>query len=159
MINANQLRQHVIVPALQAINSHSYAAVNLLMGTCAHESEMGHYLHQVKGPALGIFQMEPATYHDIWENYLAYKPELANLLKTEFGGSADNAEQMVYDLRYAAAMCRVHYLRQKSPLPDAIDVFGMAHYWKKYYNTELGKGTVERFVRDYKRYVQPGAAV
>jgi hypothetical protein len=31
----------------------------------------------------------------------------------------------------------------------------MAHYWKKYYNTEKGKGTVEGFVESYDELVAP----
>lgn len=63
---------------------------------------------------------------------------------------------MVYNLRFAAAMCRAHYSRVKEPLPDANDLFELGRYWKKYYNTEKGAGTVDEFVSNYLRYIKHG---
>ena len=48
-------------------------------------------------------------------------------------------------------MARIHYLRVPEALPAADDVVGLAAYWKRYYNTELGAGTVEKFVESYQR--------
>jgi len=39
-------------------------------------------------------------------------------------------------------------------LPNAEDIEGLAHYWKKYYNTVYGSGKVEEFVNNYKKYVK-----
>ena len=38
-------------------------------------------------------------------------------------------------------------------LPNSYDIEGLAKYWKKYYNTEGGKGTVEKFIEKYEKYV------
>ena len=69
MIDNKQLRECIIKPTLDSLQMYSQAAEELLVFTCACESLGGTYLKQVKGPALGIYQMEPATYQDIWENY------------------------------------------------------------------------------------------
>lgn len=53
----------------------TFDVVELLLLTCAAESAMGKYIMQVGGPARGIFQMEPNTEKDIWENWLKYKPQ------------------------------------------------------------------------------------
>ena len=156
MIDAKQLQDFVIIPTLDVLQMKSDAAINLLLGTCAQESAMGEYLVQIKGPAQGIFQMEPTTFRDIWANFVSYKPDIEQKLRDDFRGRANNPSQMVTDLRYAAAMCRLHYYRVKDPLPRADDVWGLGHYWKKHYNTELGKGTVKEFVRNFERYVMPG---
>ena len=58
--------------------------------------------------------------------------------------------------RYAAAVCRVLYFRAPDPLPDAGDLDGLAKYWKRFFNTRDGAGTVAEFVSDYRRYVDPG---
>ena len=77
-INPNQLLRYVIKPALTLLDMESPAAEALMLGTVAQESHCGRYLHQLgKGPALGIFQMEPTTYRDIWENYIAYRQRAA----------------------------------------------------------------------------------
>jgi hypothetical protein len=39
---------------------------------------------------------------------------------------------------------------------DATDVFKLAEYWKKYYNTPKGKGTVQQFIQSYNKYVEGG---
>ena len=49
-------------------------------------------------------------------------------------------------------MCRVHYYRAPTKLPEAEDLDGLAHYWKKYYNTELGAGKPEEFREVYSVY-------
>ena len=47
-----------------------------LLGTARVESDLRHR-RQIGGPALGLFQMEPATHNDIWESYLKYRAQLA----------------------------------------------------------------------------------
>ena len=78
MIDKAQLTDYIIKPTLLQIGLFNHTAVNLLLGTCAQESRMGTYVHQLgNGPALGIYQIEPATHNDIWANFLKYKPALA----------------------------------------------------------------------------------
>jgi hypothetical protein len=63
----------LIQRTLQDLGMHSESAVNLLLGTAAQESQFGTYFRQIGGgPALGVFQMEPDTEIDIWDNYLRY---------------------------------------------------------------------------------------
>ena len=64
----------------------------------------------------------------------------------------DLVDQLKGNLYYAVAMCRIHYYRVSEALPN--DLEGMARYWKKYYNTELGKGTVEEFIHNYEQAVK-----
>lgn len=156
-INAAQLREYVIRPALEEIGLYSMAAEELVLGTAAHESHCGTYLHQVRGPALGIFQMEPATYRDIWNNWLSGQGELADDLRRMVGApvreAAPHPDTMIWHLRFAAAMCRVFYRRIKAPLPGPGDLAGQAAYWKKYYNTHLGKGTTDQYASAWRNLV------
>ncbi|MHB1227684.1 MAG: hypothetical protein ACYC0O_09190 [Desulfurivibrionaceae bacterium] len=152
MFDRNQFRE-LISDVLQAIGLHTPAAVNLLLGTAAQESRFGTYLRQMgKGPALGVFQMEPATERDIWDNFLRYHPELVMAI-TAATGATGPGPNLRWNLAYQIAMARVHYLRKKPPMPAADDLLGLANYWKQHYNTMLGKGTVEEFMANYRRYV------
>lgn len=128
------------------------AAENLLLGTAATESHLGAYLFQVGGPALGIYQMEPDTFEDIQSNFLAYRPQLA--AKVRSWAAQETADELVWNLAYATAVCRVHYRRDPEPLPDANDVIGMARTWKRHYNTHRGKGTEADFIAAYRTRVQ-----
>jgi hypothetical protein len=154
-MHAGQLKQLIIDTVLLELGAHSPAAVQLLMLTAAQESRLGYYIAQVRGPALGIFQMEPATHADIWDNYLAYRPEMAAKLQRLAGSYPvrPQADVMIYNLKYAAAMARVHYRRVTDPLPVVDDIPAMAAYWKQHYNTPKGRGTVAEAVHNYERYV------
>lgn len=140
-----QFRTFVVRPVLQYLGLHSQAAENLVVGTALVESRLK-YIKQIGGgPALGVFQMEPNTYNDIYHNYLSYRPDLKVLVDaTRDGRLTTLEEELVYNLAFAAAMCRVHYVRVKHPLPAYTDAVGMAEYWKAHYNTPLGAGTVEK---------------
>jgi hypothetical protein len=151
MIDKNQLRT-LIKGILVNFDLHSGDAVNLLMGTAAQESHLGTYImQQGGGPALGIFQMEPATEIDIWANYISGQPRLKEKIPEILGRKYPNVFALKTDLAYQIIMARIHYLRQAEPLPS--DALGMARYWKKYYNTPKGKGTVEEFLLNYSRLV------
>ncbi len=150
-LDIKQFRETVLHPVLDQSGLWSQAAENLVMGTIAQESRFT-YLKQIKGPALGLIQMEPATHADIWTNYLAYHPDTVRTIKSVCGLSESftaSPDTLIYNLRYAVMMCRVHYLRRPEPLPDADDIEGLAHYWKQWYNTALGAGTTDEFIRNY----------
>src|SRR5690349_10311692 len=154
-----QVQALVIRPALEAIKLWSPGAEALLLGTAAQESQFT-YLHQLgKGPAVGLFQMEPATYadhmhwlettpskHALWVN-------LMTLASRGQGGRPDPFE-LSWNLRFAAALCRIHYYRTPCIVPDPADVNGLAKVWKQYYNTPAGAGTEKQFVRNFGLYVR-----
>jgi hypothetical protein len=156
MINAMQLRTEIIRPVLEYLDPvmpYSMAAENLLMGTAAQESRLGSYIKQVgNGPALGIFQMEPATENDIVDNYLEFRGELHTYV-FELTNEHDHLPELTGNLYYACAMARVHYYRQPGALPDEDNVAQMANYWKLFYNTPEGRGTEAEFIHNYNKYV------
>lgn len=153
MIKADQFARYVIKPALQSLGMYSLPAEQLLLGTACAESKLGTYLHQVGGPALGVFQMEPATHFDLWDRYIRYRMELKlqllHLVPPDMHGQvggAPNPDVLITDMRYAAIMARLLYRRSPRPLPEADDWAAMASMWKAVYNTPMGKGTVEHFM-------------
>ena len=154
-MNAKHLRTHVIQPTLTKLGAWSKAAEDLVLGTACQESHCGKYLRQVgcSGTvgAFGVWQMEIATARDIYDNYLRYKPELKAVVDGLRGNKQSIAEALTTNLAYACAMCRVPYLRQPGKIPATVD--GQAQYWKKYYNTELGKGTVAEYIDNWERFV------
>jgi len=123
----------------------------LVWGTGAHESAGWQYRRQLgAGPAKGFWQMEPFTFYDLVENYLAYRPKLAEKIKKVAGVEEFIAEDLVNNDKLAICMCRVKYLQVKEAIPR--DLEGWARYYKKYYNTPLGKATEEDFINNYEEY-------
>ncbi len=144
MLDPGQFRRLVIRPALRAIGLCSPAAERLLLGTALTESGLRR-LHQVDGPALGIFQIEPATHADVWANYLAYRENLASRVAS-LASEQPRLDQLVWNLAYATAIARLIYYRRPEPLPAADDLAGLARYWKAHFNTALGAGSAEDFL-------------
>ena len=157
-IDFGQLRKYVVQPVLRHLDPeipYSENAVELILGTIAQESQ-GTYLRQLGGgPALGMIQMEPLTHDDHWKNYLDYRPDLAaKVMDLELPKwlGFKGAEELIGNLYYAVAMCRVHYRRKPGALPATVD--GMANYWKRNYNSFKGAGMPREFVENYRKYVE-----
>jgi hypothetical protein len=147
----------VIRPALRQIHLYSAAAEQLLLGTAIQESRLKYVVQQPHGPARGYFQMEPGTHDDIWKSFLHYHKHLAArvnslLSKAE---SPHKFAALKTNHKYAAAMCRVHYFRVSTALPHLNDIQAMAEYWKTYYNSEEGGGTVDEYVLNWNRFTAP----
>jgi hypothetical protein len=142
-----------VLQEMDIVIPYSEAARELLMLTAAQESHLGKYLKQDHGPARGVFQMEPATLLDLQTNYLKHNPNIRMMVDGfRCSNVRDTEIELQGNLAYQIAMARVFYYRIKAPLPPAHDVEALAGYWKKFYNTHLGKGTVEEAVFNYSRF-------
>ncbi len=168
MINHKQLRALVIQPALKAIDLYCEDAEELLIMTGAHESLGGTFLKQIQGPALGFYGCEPTTYIDTCIGKLyrtgndSSKPfeltELGKKVNDFLGWNYSNAlppiMELVTNLAYSTIICRVDYLKTKEALPDRKDPVAMFNYYKKYYNSYLGKATMTEVIDDYQLYLR-----
>jgi len=52
---------------------------------------------------------------------------------------------------YSGLAARLYLARIPEAIPKADDIKAQGQYWKTYYNTAAGKGTVEKFVSDVKK--------
>lgn len=155
MLNCDQLRELIIKPTLSQLQMYSDFASELLVFTCACESHGGTYLQQVKGVALGIYQMEPATYNDLWQNFIRNRSNILMLLSTNFECYRMPPEdRMIYDLNYATAMARIHYRRSKKPFPNETTPDTLWDYYKEVWNTKLGKAKKDKAIKAYKEFIQ-----
>lgn len=140
--NLRRLIREVLEPA----GLYSRNAEELLVMTIAAESLGGQYIYQTKGPARGIGQMEPATEEDLLVNFIRYKSELREALKAYIQFNVDGTyvyripDPLTYSLAYQILMTRIFYLRKPGAIPPHTDTKALAAYWKKHYNTYLGKG-------------------
>lgn len=154
MLNPQHLREHIIRPTLKHLGLWSESAENLLLGTALVESGLTHLVQLGKGPALGIFQMEPFTHDDIHENFLAYRKNKpwAKMLSTLYMENSwhryiNPAQEMIGNLYYATGMARIQYWRRPEPLPEADDLWALGAYYKQFYTTVKGKGTAAGYVQ------------
>lgn len=154
MLSPKDFRYCILRPTLQHLELWSEASENLLLGTALTESGLKWLKQKGSGPGLGLFQIEPRTHDNFWKNYLSRSSKIE--LKARILWLTSRAplyEQLVTNMAYATAMARIIYWRRTEPLPEASDLRGLAEYWKAHYNTHLGAGKVEHFVRKLRPYM------
>lgn len=142
MIDLRQTRDSVVAPALKKIGLWSIDAVRLVIGTGLAETNY-QYFSQLGGPALGFWQCEPDTATDIWVNYIQNHSVLHMLVLSLMANRSDTTDELTWNLQYAAAMCRIKYVRSADPIPS--DLAGMADMWVNVYNAG-GSATAQRFI-------------
>lgn len=121
-------------------------AVELLLMIAAHESSGFRYIKQIRGPALGIYQMEPRTFRDLCF-YIKDKQERFLLLQHNL-----NLERLIFDTKFATALARVFFLRISEHIPEYKDQAALARYAKKYWNTRFGKASNADYLTAYQLY-------
>ena len=155
MMDAKQLRELVsrVLRYLDPEIPYSEEAVELLMMTAAHESRLGTFLRQVRGPARGIYQMEPATEQHLLKLIKIKSPSLYKKLMDlnlplDGQDGAETDSDSYHNLAYQTAMARVFYWMKPGAIPK--DPRKMAEYAKQFWNTRLGKATVEDYLNAYR---------
>ena len=149
-MNSQQLLDHIIKPTLEDMggNYNSKNAQMLSLATAAIESKCGYYIKQINGPALGIWQMEPATEGDIWQNCDALQDDEFNkVVRLMLPQTHDQyfSEALIIAPRYACAMARLKYSMDENALPFYGSRLKIYKYYKRIYNTPLGASTLKKF--------------
>ena len=138
--------KEIIGWTLHQLNMHSDDAVELIYRTGMAETKYKHLIQMGGGPAVGFFQCEPATMRDIIENYASYRPDIMTKLYALGYDDTDAEMRMMGSIPLQVAFCRLKYRRDKYMIPSAEDIAEQGKYWKRVYNTKLGKGTLEHFL-------------
>ena len=150
-MNPQQLHDYIIKPTLEYMGGNYYSKESafLLLCTAAIESNCGEYIKQINGPALGVWQMEPDTHSDIWNNCDALKSVFFEESILGMHGKYNN-KPLIQSPMYACAMARLKYSMDPSPLPKytgnpEIDLASFYKVYKRVYNTELGASTYQKW--------------
>lgn len=118
-------------------------AVDLLCETAMAETIGGTLEDKTKYAGMGLTQFDELPFKDLQSRITKKQAEK---IYTCFGIKV--WEIQWEDLRYEPFLCllftRLQYLPFKEVIPTTLE--GRAKYWKKYYNTEAGKGTVEHYL-------------
>ena len=162
MISISQMRS--LVKATCSKMGEKYAsddAVELILATGIVESRYEYIRQMGDGPARSFWQVEPATCVDNLMHYLKHRPELmrkcaeASLVDVKHWQNYDErvwAEILEKNIAAGIVHCRLKYWRVPKKMPSSIE--GQAAYWKKYYNSEGGKGDPEHFIEVVKKWLR-----
>ena len=150
---AKEIRTEIIRPALKITGLWSDSAEMLVLGTGMVESNYTH-LKQVSGPALGFWQCEPDT-HTFQKKWLQRTDNvrlLASVKSASLMEILPGDDALIWNLRYAALMCRIRYLNAKPILPFWNDAVGMTEYHSQWYNRG-GKANIENNTAIFKQLI------
>mgnify|MGYP003150412470 FL=1 len=152
LMNHKQIRE-LIKDTLEKIGMWSKEAEELVFLTGLVESGYD-YISQIgSGIARSFWQVESATAKDSVDNYLGYRRSKLERVSSVMHIAPDILLEMSdEDLKNllwgnivaGIIFCRIKYWRVPKKIP--LDLEGMAQYWKSYYNTEGGAGTVTHFL-------------
>tara|TARA_Y100000310_G_C20422345_1_gene687269 strand:- start:345 stop:809 length:465 start_codon:yes stop_codon:yes gene_type:complete len=147
----NEIKE-IVEYALYRINSYSDDALVMVVRTGMAESGYRALKGYGEGnPAIGFWQIEPATMNDMIDNYIGYRSHYKkNLISLGMNFEKDTILSVMSNMAVQAALCRLHYRRDRDPLPSWDDLEGQAKYWKRVYNTVEGRGTVKHFMKTNK---------
>ena len=157
-LDAKQLRELVIKPASLEIELWSEAAEELVLGTAIVESRLLFIKQLGSGLALGLWQIEPDTHRDVYQNFLEYREGLYDQVMSLSAPGQTFEENLTTNMQYGAAICRLCYYRAPEALPDEGDFKGQARYWKRYYNTPLGAGTEGKYIAEVEEALRASYA-
>ncbi|WP_250464568.1 hypothetical protein [Microbulbifer litoralis] len=133
----DELRQLVIRPTLKHLRNWSPGMENLLLGTAAQESQLGFHLKQGRRHGLGIYQIQPHTHREIWDEYLIDHSALASKVR----GLASQRDfldhphsELATNLRYATAIAWLIYRAAHVYKVDEGDIAAMARLWHQHFH-------------------------
>ncbi len=163
LISPLSYRELFVLPVLEYLGDpfDSEDRVSLIVNIANHESDGFRYVRQVGGgPGLGYTQIEHTTHDDTWVNWLAFRRDLAikawKLIGEPPFGKIPSSTILVTNPGYAVAMTAFIQRRAPGELPHYLDIEGQARYWKKWYNTPLGKGREADFIERAERALKDG---
>lgn len=156
MINPADLRENIIEPVLEVLGVfnqklNTEAAVELLLGTAAQETDLGYWLEQhPTGPGKSIYSIEPTTHKDI-KRYLnrAGNVGLKEAVESLSIDGSDN--DLIGNLYYSTAIARIKYWMRPEPLPS--DRLGQAQYWDDYFNAN-NINQIDEYLDSYREFVE-----
>lgn len=151
LANQKHLRDCVVtVCSVLGYGGNGNFAVDLMMETAAQETQCGQYRDPTpRSAGRGLFQIDPIAFNDICQR--ARPSDIAQV----FNNFAIDIKKIRHDALdfsplLSAIFCRLFYKLIPEAIPSTVD--GRAAYWKKYYNTVEGDGTVAKYLYNAKHY-------
>jgi hypothetical protein len=136
-ITAEHLRDAVIRPTLEYLGVWSAEAERELIAAALRRNESSLFGKRTRG--LGMFQITPAQHRDLWDRYLAFRPDIASRVRglaSQRAFLTNPDSELQTNLSYCTAIAWLLTERQREtqttaattvPLQDAISAARVAH--------------------------------
>jgi len=156
-MNIDDFLYLIIRPTLKKMDLWSLSAEKLLIMIACHESAGLKYRKQTGGgPALSYYQIEPLTFSDVYDRYLGDRKIKKQMVDQFLPEDIEPLKALKNNDEFATAIARMKLFMVPKKLPEVTDDEGLAKYAKKYWNSELGKATPEKYLNDFKLYAMDG---
>jgi hypothetical protein len=135
---ANELREHVIQPTLHYLGADSLQAQNLLL-TMALLSN--HF--RCDDERLGVYCISPRQHREVWDNYLAFQPDLASEVRSLASQRwfLENPDrELIANIAYATAIAWIIFSTSGMALPGSSDIEAQARIWQRLFGTHIDEG-------------------
>jgi len=126
-------------------NGSNNVAHKLLVETAGAETHFGTYKDSTLGAGMGITQFDHLPFEDVKaRTRMHHKKALIKSMDIDI--DLVQWEELRYNPLLAMIFTRLKYKLVPEEIPELLE--DRAKYWKKYYNTEAGKGSVEHYLRN-----------
>ncbi|MFP3514621.1 hypothetical protein SB766_00185 [Pseudomonas sp. SIMBA_077] len=152
-IAARELNLYVIRPTLLYLGQKNPDAEMLLLGIAASQSSLGSELHNRRGH--GLYGIREPRHWALWDHYLAHNPDLASQVRglaSQHAFLGNPPLELTVNLRYATAIAWLLIEEQKTPIPHANDIPGMARLWRQVFEPQ---GRLRDFTDAWHSFVTP----
>lgn len=143
-----QLHDHIRHACQILTPDNAAQAIELLVGTACAETHFGTFRDKHERQGRGVFQFDEIRFKDVRNYLLIDRQDIQKIIIDEFN----------FDMRYigfgialdhspllATVLCRIGYYMKPEPLPSVGDIIGQAAYYKKYWNSSIGKSTPAKY--------------
>ncbi|UTM60422.1 hypothetical protein L4174_023855 (plasmid) [Photobacterium sp. CCB-ST2H9] len=136
----------IAIAVCEVIGTATNDTVSMLVETCAAETLLGEYRDPTQyGAGTGLMQVDEGTFIWLQEKYGNHK--FAHAVQDRFGVSILKVEyrELEHSPLLSMIWARLRYATRKEPIPSTLQL--RAEYWKMFYNTEAGKGSVGEYMK------------
>lgn len=155
LTRSNQLREMMfdVCYTLRSSREDLKSTLILMLATCYQETHMGKLRDRTRyGAGTGVMQFDEYPYNDIKRRSSRYY----DICLKEFNIDISKMKYMELELSPLASivMARIKYKLVPCAIPSWDDSGGVWSYYKKWYNSYLGKATIEEFEVSYKKALE-----
>jgi hypothetical protein len=114
-ITAEHLREQVIKPTLEYLGDWSEEAERELLAAALRKTESGLFSRRQQG--LGLFRITPNEHRDLWDRYLAFRPEIASRVRglaSQRAFLSNPDSELQTNLSYCTAVAWLLYQRARA---------------------------------------------
>lgn len=114
-ITAEHLREQIIKPTLEYLGEWTAEAERELLAAALNKTDVGLFSRRPQG--LGLFGITPSQHRDLWDRYLAFRPDMASRVRglaSQRAFLSNPDSELQTNLSYCTAIAWLLYQRTQS---------------------------------------------